>query len=94
MEILVILNFTGGTLEQYDQATKELFGTLQPSELPDGLLSHVAVQTDDGVKVVDVWESRSKFDAFGAKLLPALQHAQAPEAQPEIYPVHNFLKVA
>jgi hypothetical protein len=93
MAIMMVMHVKGGTLEQYDQATKEVFdGTLQPAQLPDGLLSHTAAKSDDGIKVVDVWESKEKFDAFGAKLMPALQHANMPEVQPMIYEVHNFLK--
>jgi len=90
---MVVMYVKGGTLEQYDQASKEIFnGTLQPKELPDGLWSHVAAATDDGVKVVDVWESKEKFEAFGAKLMPALEHAQVPPTEPKFYEVHNFLK--
>jgi hypothetical protein len=94
MAIMMVLKIDGGTLEQYDQATKEVFGgTLTPSELPKGLWSHVCVQTDDGIKVVDVWESKADFEAFGVKLMPALQHAQLPpEMEPKFYDVHNFLK--
>lgn len=92
MPTMVVLYVKGGTLDQYDQATKEIFGTLQPTELPDGLLSHAVAKTDDGVKVVDIWESKEKFDAFGAQLLPALEHAKMPQTEPKLYEVHNFLK--
>jgi hypothetical protein len=92
MALMVIIHIKGGTLDQYDQATKELFnGTLQPSELPDGLLSHAAAQTDDGVKVVDIWNSKDTFDSFQEKLTPALQHANAPQAEPKLYEVHNYM---
>ena len=85
MAVMVMMYIKGGTLDQIDQATKEIFnGTLQPTELPDGLLSHVAVATDDGVKVVDVWDSKEKFEAFGAKLMPALQHANMPPTEPKV----------
>lgn len=92
MPIMMVLYVKGGTLGQYDQATKEIFGTLQPSELPNGLLSHAVAETGEGVRVVDVWASKEDFDAFGAKLLPALQHAKVPPTEPKIYEVHNFLK--
>jgi hypothetical protein len=91
--IMVVIYVKGGTLDQYDQASKEVLGgTLQPSELPDGLLSHVAAATDDGVKVVDVWNSKEQFETFGQKLMPALQHANVPPTEPKIFEVHNFLK--
>lgn len=93
MSVMVVIYVKGGKLEQYDQATKEVFGgTLQPSQLPEGLLAHVAAATDDGVKIVDVWESKDNFEAFGAKLMPALQHAQFSSVEPKFYEVHNFLK--
>lgn len=92
MSVMVVVNVEGGTLEQYDQATNELFGSLQPSELPAGLLSHAAVKTDNGMKVVDIWESQEDFDKFAERLVPALQHAQVPETPPKFYEVHNFLK--
>lgn len=93
MAIMMVLVVEGGTLVQYDQATKEVFdGTLTPSTLPKGLWSHVCVKTDSGIKVVDVWESKEAFEAFGARLLPALQHARMPESQPKFYEVHNFVK--
>lgn len=93
MAIMVVIYGKGGTIEQYDQISKEVLGgTLQPSVLPDGLLSHAAAKTDDGFKVVDVWESQSQFEAFGAKLMPAVQKAGLGDIQPKIYEVHNFLK--
>jgi hypothetical protein len=93
MSVMMLLKIQGGTLEQYDQATKEVFdGTLTPSILPEGLLSHVCVKTDDGIKVIDVWESQANFEAFGAKLAPALQRAHISETQPKYYEVHNFFK--
>lgn len=94
MAVMMVLKVDGGTLDQYDQATKEVFGgTLTPSELPKGLLSHVCVATDNGVKVVDVWDSKEDFEAFGAVLVPAMKNANVPStAVPKFYEVHNFLK--
>lgn len=93
MATMVVMHVKGGTLDQYDQATKELFdGTLQPAELPEGLLSHAAAQTDDGVKIVDIWESKDAFNTFSSRLVPALKHASAPPTEPKFYEVHNFMK--
>lgn len=92
MGTMVMVYAEGVTLEQYDQATKEIFGILQPKDLPDGLWSHAVVQAEKGIKIVDIWESKEKFEAFGAKLIPAMKHANIPKIQPKFYEVHNFFK--
>lgn len=41
---------------------------------PDGLIAHVAIQTSDGARVTDIWESRDAFEKFlDAQLMPAMQ---------------------
>jgi hypothetical protein len=41
---------------------------------PDGLIAHVMTATADGVHVVDIWESRDRFQEFNdARLGPAMQ---------------------
>lgn len=41
------------------------------SDIPaDGLLVHVAAQTDDGFMILDVFESHEAFDPFGALASP------------------------
>lgn len=94
MPTLVLLKIKDGTLDQYDKTTTEIFGSLQPKpeELPDGLLSHAVFAIEDGVKVIDVWETKDNFEAFGSKLIPALQKAGVNLPEPKFYELHNFLK--
>jgi len=52
----------------------------------------VAGATPEGLRVLDVWESPEKFQAFGQKLMPLLQQAGIKPAEPIVFPAHNFVK--
>jgi hypothetical protein len=96
MAIGVIFDFHGATNEQYDEVCRALNGG-QPlrslAEWPGGgCLSHVAGATSEGLRVLDVWDSLEKFQAFGEKLMPLLQEAGIQPAEPTVFPVHNFVK--
>ena len=95
MAIGVIFLFPGGTTEQYDEVCRALNGGQPLSSLADwpggGCLSHAAGVTPDGLRVVDVWESPEKFQAFGEKLMPLVQQAGLRPAEPIIFSAHNFV---
>src|SRR4051794_27997602 len=56
-----ILDFPGGTIEQYDRIVERMgLG----GKLPPGALFHAAGATPDGLRVVDVWESDEVFQRF------------------------------
>jgi hypothetical protein len=65
---------------------------LQPGgEGPPGALFHWVAATDDGIRVVDVWESEEQFDSFAAEQLgPFSQQAGFP-SPPEMsrHEVHS-----
>ena len=89
MAIVVLQDFVGGTLAQYDQVTGQLdLGGYSP----EGNLFHVAGLVEGGLRVIDVWESEGAFQAFMAVLGPAAQGSGAPEPQVTIWPVHNMLR--
>jgi len=91
MAVAYLMQFAGVTPEQYDAVMQELNLGSKP---PKGALLHMAGPSEDGWRVVDVWESQEIFDAFAAtKLGPALHNAGITE-QPAItaWPVHNVLK--
>jgi hypothetical protein len=92
MAIGVTLDFHGATLEQYDQAI-EKFGFKTGGPGAPGGLFHWVTPTDDGFRVIDVWESREHFDRFVQETaIPALGEAGVPQ-EPEVtfYEVHNYL---
>jgi hypothetical protein len=96
MAIVVTFEFPGVTAAQYDGLTNTMTsgnGLRSLSDMPvKGLLSHVAGPTSDGWRVVDVWESEAAFSKFGEVLKPLLQEFKVPQAKPQIFPVHNYVK--
>ena len=92
MAVAFEMRFEGATLEQYDRVM-ELMGLDQGDTSPDGLVFHWAAATDDGIVVVDVWESDEQFNHFaGEQIGPFTQQAGIP-APPVVtrYAVHNTL---
>ena len=62
MAIVMRMEAPGATVEQYE-ALNEVIG-VDDDNPPDGLVIHVAGVTDDGMVVIDVWESEEKLNAF------------------------------
>ena len=92
MAVAVQLDFRGGTLEQYDQVIEKM-GFRKGGPGGPGGLFHWVTRTDDGIRVVDVWESEEAFNAFAQeKIGPITQEVGVPNA-PEIqmFEVHNYL---
>ncbi len=80
MTVALVLDFPGGTKEQYDEVVKrmQLGGHMAP-----GGLVHVARSHAGGWRVIDVWESLDKLEHFrDTQIVP---HAQAAGmAPPEV----------
>jgi hypothetical protein len=96
MAIGVLFEFPGVTAAQYDGLTKKLTGGRGLRALSDwpvkGVLSHLAGPSPNGWRVVDVWESEAAFNKFGAVLMPLMAEFKFPQVQPQIFPIHNFIK--
>ena len=91
MTIGVHLDFPGATVEQYDQARGWL-GLLRGGPAARGQLFHWATGIDDGIRLIEVWESRKTFDSFlKTRVLPVLPEVGVDDP-PEIesFPVHNY----
>jgi hypothetical protein len=94
MAIMMIIEVPGGTVEQYDRAN-EIMGIRGDDDAPDGLISHVAGKTEDGLLVVDLWESEQALNRFMQERLgAALQQSGMPDARPRMLPVHNHIPAA
>lgn len=90
MAVLMTLEVPGGTTSQYDRAS-ELAGIAE-EDAPAGLISHVCGITDDGIVIVDIWDSVGSLDEFmHDRLGPAFAEAEMPPATPRISPVHELL---
>ena len=92
MAIGVILDFEGATIDQYDQVIERM-GLEPGGETPDGALFHWISATDDGIRVVDVWESREVFDRFAEEQIGPHTEAVGIAGAPKMtfYDVHNHL---
>jgi quinol monooxygenase YgiN len=71
MAIALIMDFPGGTREQYEDVVErmQLGGQMAP-----GGLAHVAGSTGTGWRVMDVWEDQASFERFrDEKIVPTTQ---------------------
>lgn len=93
MAVAAILEFPGGTLEQYDQVIEKM-GLTPGGPTPDSALFHWVTATDDGIRVTDVWESREQFEKFAQEQIgPYSQEVGMPAPQTSFHDVHNhFIK--
>lgn len=89
--VAIEMEFPGATLDQYDQVIG-LMG-LQSGNIPPGAISHWVSETDGGLRIVDVWESREVFDRFAQEQIgPHTQQVGITEPPEMIYrDVHNHL---
>lgn len=92
MTVAVELNFVGASLDQYDQI-REKMGLSPGGATPTGAISHWVAATDDGFRVVDVWESKEAFERFAQEQIGPHSQAVGIESEPEIRmtEVHNYL---
>jgi heme-degrading monooxygenase HmoA len=91
MAVIMTLEVPGGTVEQYER-TNEILGIHGDADAPDGLVSHVAGVTDDGMLVVDVWDSEESLNRFFEERLgAALQESGIPPVEPQITKVHDII---
>jgi len=91
MAVAIEMNFRGATLDQYDQIL-ELMG-LTSGDIPPGALFHWVAKVDDGLRVVDVWETREVFDRFAQEQIGPFSQQVGIAEQPEMTyrEVHNYL---
>ena len=93
----VVLIHQGPTLsrEKYEEVVRTLTGGKSRLESPtdwpvEGLLVHVAGDSPQGFRVVDVWQSEDACKRFGEVLGPILKDVGV-EEQPELYEAHTFV---
>jgi len=92
MAVAVELDFRGATLEIYDEINERI-GLLPGGPASPQELFHWVTSTEEGFRVVDVWETRDAFEQFlRQKLDPIFDEVGVPEP-PQIvfYDVHNYL---
>jgi len=92
--VVLVFESPSFTREQYEESVRRLTdgGTVaSPADWPsEGLLAHIAGPTDEGFRVIDVWESEEAFASFGQFLMPVLQELGV-GGGPDIKPVHTLV---
>jgi hypothetical protein len=81
MAIVAMFEVDGATSSKYDQVIRRL--TEIGQRVPDGQMYHICYGDRPRLQVINVFESRAKLDAFGAKLMPILQDMGI-EAKPSL----------
>jgi len=92
MPVAFKLRFAGGTLDQYDQVL-ELMGLSGGHTVDaDGAVFHWVTATDDGLLVMDVWETDEAFQRYAEDKIVPLS-LQVGLGEPEItrHEIHNWL---
>jgi hypothetical protein len=76
------------TREKYD----EVRGRLEEAgDWPaPGLVFHAACGQSDVETVLEVWESREAFEAFGSKLMPLLADVGIDAGEPQVLDVYKM----
>jgi len=92
MTIAVQQDFDGVTLAQYDAVVAKMGLPHNGTHSEAGLLFHFVVQTDNGIRVTDVWESRAGFEKFAQeKIGPISQEVGFPGPPAIVFTeVHNY----
>ena len=91
MNVLMTLEVPGATTAQYDRTDADV-GIAADGDLPPGLVVHTCAVTDEGIVIVDVWDSASSLEDFAHDHLDgALREAGLGAATPRISPVHALL---
>jgi hypothetical protein len=94
MPIVLVHQGPSFTREKYDEIVRRLTGKghlESASDWPvDGLLVHIAGESPQGFRVVDVWESEDACDRFGETLAPILKEVGVDDP-PQKYPPHTFV---
>jgi steroid delta-isomerase-like uncharacterized protein len=92
MAVAVVMDFDGGTLAQYDEVIERM-GFKRGGTGASGGLFHWVAQTDDGIRVTDVWESREQFERFAEETIgPITQEVGVPgPPRMTILDIHNYL---
>jgi hypothetical protein len=95
MAVGIDQNFEGATLDQYDQILEKM-GFKAGGTGPAGCIAHFCTQTDNGMRVVDIWESKDQFDKFAEEQIGPLSAEVGLPNPPtvEFIEVHNYLTSA
>jgi len=94
MAVAIEMNFKGATLDQYNEVMKLMSLDDGTRPAPPGAIFHWVAQTDDGIRVVDVWETNEQFEKFAQdEIGPYTQQVGFPGPPETTFrDVHHFLE--
>jgi hypothetical protein len=89
MSIIVRFPPSNVTKQQYDAVRNAL---TEAGDWPgDGCQLHVCFGDENDLRVSEVWESRERFEAWGATVMPRIEEAGIQmSGEPEVFEVHNY----
>ena len=92
MAVVVVNEIEGGSQDLYEKVNPKV---MEGGRLPEGCQLHIAGPTENGWRVITVWDSDAQFQQFRSdKLLPAMREvAEEQRIAPSIstHPVHNLI---
>jgi hypothetical protein len=89
MAVAMYLHWPGLTSDQYDAIMARLGLDANP---PAGAVLHMATVSDEGVEVVDIWQTEQAFNGYlEQRLLPAVSELGiSGEPEVRLVPLHNL----
>lgn len=91
MAVAVQMDFDGASLDQYDQVCSRM-GLKPEGPGPAGSISHFATMTESGLRIVDVWESKERFENFAQSQIGPFSAEVGITSAPRLqfFDVHNY----
>lgn len=92
MAIGALIDLPGATLEWYDEVI-EAAGFLPGGPIATDALSHWVTKTDNGICIVEVWESREAFESNAKRRRSQIKdEVEFPaDTAIEFFEIHNYL---
>jgi len=93
MATVMLMHWREAKPDQYDQVREKI---RWDEDVPDGARLHVCGFSDDGMHILDVWESEQAFNTFFEQRVgPAVQEVgMQGELEVKFYPVHGVFAPA
>ena len=91
MAVLVVMEQKGDTqelLKKYDIVSQHMMQSGMP---PAELIGHFCIETPDGIRVSNVWETEAAATAGmnDPRLIEGFKKAGMPESTPQMMKIHN-----
>jgi heme-degrading monooxygenase HmoA len=78
MAIVVVNEVEGGNQDFYEQVSGKV---MSGGKLPEGCQVHIAGPTENGFRIITVWDSEDQFNQFrNEKLIPAVREVGGDDA--------------